>query len=378
MSYLVFMISFGYAITLLCLATPALRYVPSTLSRKRNNQPTIPFSIIIVYRNEALALPVLLESIKQMDYPSASLEWIFVNDDSSDGSLKIIKEFSKQNPSIPIRFMERPVRTASAKKDGIAAAAAQSSYDHVITTDADCRLPEQWLNAYNNHYQKYADALLVAAPVRLLGTGFLAGIQQLEMTALQAITVGAFAIRQPFMCNGANLSFSKNAFTLVDGYSGNDHLSSGDDIFLLEKLVAENVMQCHFLKSEKAVVTTNAKTSYKTMIEQRARWARKGTRTKSMLNKLVGFHVGAMNILFILSPLLLWAGVIPSKLCGLLILIKFFTDAIVVLIGSQMIPIDWTRYFVPHFFMYPFVVLAIGLRSLGSIQWHGRTIDQYE
>ncbi|PRP68073.1 glycosyltransferase [Nonlabens agnitus] len=375
MSFVVLLISFGYCLILLGLAMPALRYMPSSLSRKRT-QHHHRFSIIVVYRNEVRALPQLLESIRQMDYPKDACEWWFVNDESTDGSKSLVQDFAAGNPSIQIHLLERPKRSASAKKDGITAAVSQSSYDHIITTDADCLLPKTWLLSFNNHYQQFADAMLVAAPIQLSGKGFIAAIQQLEMMALQAITAGSFAMRQPFMCNGANLSFSKNAFNLVDGYLGNDQFSSGDDVFLLEKLAAEDVLQCHYLKSEEAIVTTPAKSSFNALIEQRARWSRKGKHTKSLLNKLVSAHVFLMNLLFLGVPVLLLLDLMDFKLGVMVILIKFFTDAVVLLVGNQVTPFLWARYFLIQFFVYPFVVIAVAARSLGTIEWHGRSIDQ--
>lgn len=187
MSFVVLLITFGYCLILLGLAMPALKYVPNSLSRKRTNHQHC-FSIVIVYRNEMTALPALLQSIKNLNYPKDLCEWLFINDDSSDGSESLIQKFKDENPLIQVQLLERPKHSASAKKDGITAAISCCKFNHIITTDADCILPSNWLLAYDDHYQKYADALLVAGPVQLSGSGFIAAIQQLEMMALQAVT----------------------------------------------------------------------------------------------------------------------------------------------------------------------------------------------
>ena len=38
------------------------------------------------------------------------------------------------------------------------------------------------------------------------------------------------------MCNGANLAFTKQAYEAVNGYLNHLHISSGEDVFLLEDL----------------------------------------------------------------------------------------------------------------------------------------------
>ncbi len=376
MSFFAILISFGYALTLLCLAMPALRYVPSTLSRKRENHRH-HFTVIIVYRNEISALPNLLESLKDQIYDSEFFEILMVNDGSTDGSQESIKRFARENPTLNLQLLNRESHSNSAKKDGITQAIHLASHEHILLTDADCTLPDTWIASYAIHYQKYKNALLVAGPVTLSGTGFIPTLQQLEMIALQTITCGAFAMRQPFMCNGANLSFTKTAFELVDGYHGNDHLSSGDDIFLLEKLAAEDVLQCHYLKDAEAIVQTSSKSRWREMIVQRARWARKGKYSKSLLNKLVAFQVAAMSLLILISPILWWSEWLPLRILVAVYFLKFFSDFVVLVIGNQFLPHkNWVYYFLPQFIIYPIAVLWIGVRSLGQIEWKGRTIDQ--
>ena len=376
MSFFVLLITFGYALLLLCLAMPALNYQPLTMTR-RSQDIAIRFSIIVVYRNEIHALPTVLQSLLNQDYDPALLEVILVNDASKDGSKELVAELIKQHPSFHFIHFDRNAKSASAKKDGITQALSIATHEHILLTDADCTLPQSWVSAYNTHYQSYADAIIVAGPVRLSGTGFLAGLQQLEMLALQTITAGAFAIRQPFMCNGANFSFKKEAFETVHGYTGNDHLSSGDDVFLLEKLAAEDVTQCHYLKNLNAVVTTTAKSSWKEMMEQRARWSRKSTKTKSLLNKLVAVHVAAASLLFVVAPLLAAFHLISIELMVSFYMLKFFTDFVVLVVGNQLYTMrNWMLILIPQFFMYPFIVIAIGLKSLGTVKWQDRSIDQ--
>lgn len=38
------------------------------------------------------------------------------------------------------------------------------------------------------------------------------------------------------MCNGANLAYTKKAFEEVGGFTGIDHIASGDDMLLMHKI----------------------------------------------------------------------------------------------------------------------------------------------
>ena len=284
MSGLFFIIVFGYALVILLLSKELLTY-PATKIDPTLKQ--LPFSIIINYRNEENRLPALLDSVKKQEYSFEKTQWIFVNDKTTDHSHEILQSFTAQHPEIPIVLLDRIPKSASGKKDGITQALGSSKHPHILTTDADC-IPAGWIASYNAIYHKHTNAHFIAAPVVIQQENtLLTALQQQEMMALQLITAGSFSYRQPFMCNGANMSFTKEAFYEVNGYEGNQHISSGDDIFLLEKLAAEDVMKCHYLKSSAAIVTTFPKLDVKSMIDQRARWAQKGSETKSMLNKLL-------------------------------------------------------------------------------------------
>ena len=73
----------------------------------------------------------------------------------------------------------------------------------------------------------------------------LSSFQITENIALTAITAGFCGINRPFMCNGANLAFTKHAYIEVNGYSNNFHISSGEDVFLLEDLKKLDSQRIH-------------------------------------------------------------------------------------------------------------------------------------
>jgi cellulose synthase/poly-beta-1,6-N-acetylglucosamine synthase-like glycosyltransferase len=373
MSGLFFIIVFGYALVILLLSKELLTY-PATKIDPTLKQ--LPFSIIINYRNEENRLPALLESVKKQEYSFEKTQWIFVNDKATDHSLEILQSFRAQHPEIQMLLLDRVQKSASGKKDGITQALGSSKYPHILTTDADCILPAGWIASYNAIYHKHTDAHFIAAPVVIQQENtLLTALQQQEMMALQLITAGSFSYRQPFMCNGANMSFTKEAFYEVNGYEGNQHISSGDDIFLLEKLAAEDVMKCHYLKSTAAIVTTFPKLDVKSMIDQRARWAQKGSKTKSMLNKLLSFQVLLMSILFISSPLLWCFSLITNQMFIGVLAIKAFTDTIVLVIGDQFFEgVKW-KFAVVNFLIYPFLVVMIAFSSLSKPQWQGRAVN---
>lgn len=381
--WLAIITSLGYILIILSLALDGFLYKtfrkrPTDLvTDAQTTKGFLPFTIIVNYRNEADHLPAFLASLLRLNYQKELVEWYFINDHSTDDSNHILEEFTSNHKQWNIHRINRIKKSASAKKDGITQAVALTKNQHIICTDADVILPSAWINSYNDLYHFHENAHFVAGPVQITtNDSIITQLQHAEMVALQMVSIGAFSQRQPFMCNGANMSFTKNAFLEVDGYDGNDHISSGDDIFLLEKLVAEDVMNCHYLKSEDAIVQTFPKTDFKSMISQRARWAQKGTQTKSNLNKLVSFQILLMNLAFVITPLLFVMGIVSFIVLVLILLPKILVDTIVLVVGHRFFENKkWSLYLLPQLFLYPFIVIAVALKSTQKVQWANRTIN---
>lgn len=115
------------------------------VQKKNQTPPVNSFSIIVPFRNEAINLPGLLDSIGSLDYPLDLFEIIFVNDDSNDNYLNLIENFQKVQPNISLQIIESDRQTISPKKDAINTGIGVSNFNWIISTDADCVAPRNWL-----------------------------------------------------------------------------------------------------------------------------------------------------------------------------------------------------------------------------------------
>lgn len=131
------------------------------------NSPTeIRFSIIVPFRNEAENLPVLLSSLARINYPESKYEIILVNDESEDISVEIIEEFQKTYLGFNLKVLENQRTSNSPKKDAISTAINSAEFEYILTTDADCNVPVNWLKSYNDFILKTGNKL-IAGPVAL-------------------------------------------------------------------------------------------------------------------------------------------------------------------------------------------------------------------
>lgn len=329
----------------------------------------IKFSILIPFRNEVENLSKLITSIKALEYSPELFEIIFINDDSTDGSHEIIQKHIQGHTNWSLIQNDR--KTASPKKDAIVTALQKTTFDWIVTTDADCILPKKWLTTLNHFIEEYNPNMVVSPVNYTVKNTFLEQFQLFDFMSLQAATIGGFGNAHPFLCNGANLAYRKELFKLVDGYSGNTSIASGDDIFLLEKFLRYNKNAVHYLKSKTVIITTFPVDSWKKLIQQRIRWASKAGNVSLLRTKVIGLVIFFTNLSLLLN--LCFSEDFLQKTTFLVL--KMGVDLLLlipVLIFFSKPKKNW-QYYVLSSVLYPFFSVAIVILSIFTkYTWKGR------
>ena len=324
------------------------------------------FTIIVPFRNEAQNLPVLLDSFSKLNYPIDLFEVILIDDDSDDN-------YSIPDTKYSIQIIRNIRISNSPKKDAITTAMEYVHSQWVITTDADCILPINWLLTFDNYIQS-EDVAMVAGPVTYICKDlFIHHFQQAELASLQGATIGSFGINKAFMCNGANFAYTKSLFEKLNGFYGNNKIASGDDVFLLQKAVARYPKQVHYLKSKQAIVSTKPLDEWRSLFHQRVRWASKTTSYQSNFGKTIGGIVFLGNLSVVASTTLLFWGCISWTYFTIIILSKFTADILLLYTSNNFMTKNKIRYLMMSTLLYPFFSVAIAIYSLiGNYEWKGR------
>ncbi|OAB79919.1 glycosyltransferase family 2 protein [Cochleicola gelatinilyticus] len=332
------------------------------------------FSIIIPFRNEAQHLPKLVASLLQLSYPSEAFEVLFVDDASEDASEAILGNTLKAHPEFRHTILKNKRTSASPKKDAISEALHHAKNQWIVTTDADCEVLPTWLTALHNCIV-LQNPVLIAAPILYTSTTkVVQQFQQLDGLSLQMVTMGGFGLQHPLLCNGANLAYQKDAFETVNGFSGNDHIASGDDIFLLDKIRDHFPKQVTYLKSKDAVVSTHPQPTWKKVLAQRVRWASKTSQQENWISKLLGMWVLMTN----LGLLLGWvsAFISPSTFYFyfLFVILKWGIDSYMLYTSAHFFELKINaKALIASLLVYPLLTVTILLQSVsGSYEWKGR------
>ena len=324
------------------------------------------FTIIVPFRNEEFNLPVLLESFTKLSYPVHLFEVILVDDESSD-------RFEIEKTEYKIQVIKNKRVSNSPKKDAITTAMQYVTTEWVITTDADCVVPKNWLLTLDNYIQRENVAMIAAAVTYKCNDSFLEHFQQLDLASLQGATIGSFGLKKAFMCNGANFAYTKSLFKQLNGFNGNDKIASGDDVFLLQKAVERFPEQVHFLKSNEAIVTTKPLHNWKSLFHQRVRWASKTSSYQSSFGKFLGLIVFAGNLTIISSLGLSLIGYLSWITTLLLAVTKFIFDSVLISKANYFMTTTTKRFLILSSFLYPFFSVIVALYSLsGKYEWKGR------
>ena len=329
--------------------------------------PKTSFSIIVPFRNEAENLPVLLESFSKLNYPTDLFEVILVDDESEE-------VFSFQSELVFSFQIIKNIRGSnSPKKDAITTAMQMVKTDWVITTDADCVIPENWLLVLDNYIQLHHVSMIAGAVTYDCDNSFLHHFQQLDLASLQGATIGSFGIKKGFMCNGANFAYTKSFFQELKGFEDNSAIASGDDVFLLQKALAQYPEKVAYLKSKNTIVTTKPVNDWKSLFYQRVRWASKTTSYQSDFGKRLGLLVFLMNFGFVYCLMLTVFGILPYFSPVLYFLIKFGIDTVLIQQTNRFLTKHKMRYLFLSSLWYPFFSTAVALYCLfGKYEWKGR------
>ncbi len=336
------------------------------------SEPKTKFSIIVPFRNEENDFLNLLNSISNLNYPKNLFEIVVINDESEDGSVAIFNKWQSENIQISSILLQNIRKSNAPKKDAISTAISKIKFDWIITTDADCVVCKNWLLAFDNFIQSSDFEMLVGAVSIYYKNGFLNQFQFLDLLSLQGTTIGSFGINKPFMCNGANFAYSKKLFLELNGFYGNDKITSGDDVFLLQKAIQLFPEKVEYLKNSDSVVITKPEESWSKLFQQRVRWASKTGSYDGFFGKFLAVIVLVMNLFFVLGFIFGFFGF------GFIILtigfvIKIIIDLILLHKTNKFIGNKKLIFPMLSILFYPFFCISVAFYSFfGGFEWKNR------
>jgi cellulose synthase/poly-beta-1,6-N-acetylglucosamine synthase-like glycosyltransferase len=258
---------------------------------------TLPITVVIAARNEADFLPDLLRNLKEEGF----CEIIVADDHSTDATLRLSEECGAVVVSLT---------DTHGKKAAITAAINHAKGEFILQLDADVSLPEGFGGGIATVVGKNMD--LVVLPVRIENqTTFLGEMQRIEQGMLQWVSYFFASEGRPILANGANMLYKRSAFMDLSGFAGNEQWASGDDQFLLRKMIDAGKRVDHVLH-DSVTVDVRPALDWSAFFSQRLRWAGKMT---GVWNGLQLF-LGATALVLVWLPLIFLSHLLQQGLYG--------------------------------------------------------------
>ncbi len=309
-------------------------------------------SVVIAARNEEQTIAPLLSDLAQQTI--TDFEVIVVDDHSTDQTIKVAQGFD---------FVTLIKAEGTGKKEAVAQGVGHAKNDIIITTDADCRLPKQWLEKMLAPFAEEQIHLAVGPVAFWEEQNHFEKGQSLEFMSLIGSGAGAIGADNAFMCNAANLAFRKSKFTNTSG-----EIASGDDVFLLHHIKKEGG-EIAFVKEQEAIVNTTAKADLKSLLQQRQRWAAKSSSYTDKDAQYISWLVLLANLVLLYA---FFKG--DYYQIASLLLLKSVVDYPFLKKISQFFNKEsLLNYYIALQFIYPFYIVYVAVASqLGGFEWKGR------
>lgn len=325
-------------------------------------------SVVVAFRNEAPNLARLVHELGSASFPPDRFEVILVDDHSQDESSAVVRKEMAVFSNVVLLHLPADQQ---GKKSALRLGIAHARFGVIATTDADCTLSKNWLTCVASYFEESSTQVLLG-PVKLSDDGtFFGHLQVLEFVSVAGTTVATVGLGHPVMANGANFAFRKKTFDEVGGYDDNLGVPSGDDEFLMRKIMTRYPAGVRYLNYFEAAVSTPPQPDLVSFLHQRMRWAGKWRHNPDWTARSLAVFILVAQWAFLA---LLLVNLKTPEDTSLFVVLKVLVEGVFLVWTCRFLD----RPFHPGAFLmiqlfYPLYVMVVGVGSLFmSYQWKGR------
>jgi cellulose synthase/poly-beta-1,6-N-acetylglucosamine synthase-like glycosyltransferase len=324
-------------------------------------------TILVPFRNEAEHLPNLLHTLSKQAAETPGAAIVLVDDHSTDDSLAIALAFKNDNVTV----LEQS--TTHGKKQGVDLAMQHLATEWVVTLDADIQPCDGWLQRIASWTKSNTNDLLIL-PLHIgPGRNTIGRLQEVEFASVMGITGGMAMAGQPILCNGGNLCFRKEAYERVRAARTDMHITSGDDVFLLNAL--KPFGKVVWVHDSLARASTAPQPTLQRFTSQRLRWMGKAGFIRDPWLQATAWLSFLVNATFLLGMIALFTGTVSVGIFAAFAFIKITLDGwLIIRVGRWLCIKQLKRFYLALIFLYPFYATLFPLMSqFVKPSWKGRT-----
>jgi cellulose synthase/poly-beta-1,6-N-acetylglucosamine synthase-like glycosyltransferase len=234
-------------------------------------------SVIVCAHNEQKNLPDCIRRLQAQQYETEKIEFILVNDRSTDNTNNIIESICDEDSRFKTIKITDRVPDFAPKKRAIDMAVKQALGEIILLTDADGRPGPEWVKTMVSYYSPGTDMVAGYAPYQVKPAKHLIKqVLSLEYLSIAAVAAASAGIGYPLTCVGTNMSYRKKLYQGIGGFGKFSAHISGDDDLFLTRVREQKKYRIHYATDARTHVYNNPPQLWRKFLHQRMRYASKG------------------------------------------------------------------------------------------------------
>ena len=228
-------------------------------------------SVIVCARDEEADIRRCLESMLNIDYPREKLEILLVDDESEDVTMDIMNEYAARDGMFRVLSAESESHDLPGKQRPLNLGIRESSGEIVLVTDADIAVRPGWIKG---HVSAYRENIGIVGGITRVSTdsgSIFSRVQNVDQISKLAVAMGCAGLGFPITTMGNNMSFRREAFGHIGGFSGMKQ-SVVEDMALMNAIVRQTDYSLGWISDKSGVVESTPESDFDTFINQRFRW----------------------------------------------------------------------------------------------------------
>ncbi len=331
-------------------------------------------SIVIPARNEADRIGPLFKALGTLSYPA--LEIVFVDDRSTDGTMRLIEEFAASQPEGRVRVLRLTENPGpNFKQYALGKGIRAASGELLLFTDADCTFAPGWVSAMAAAMADGRNGLAIGPVFKpVTGSRFVDFFQAFDHTVRYSYLSGSAGLGFPSGGFGNNLIVRRETLEGIGGYE-TVPFSPTEDAALIACVRAKTSYRVRGLLSPASRVVTTPEPGWRELVRQGLRWNNGGLFAPDPATMI------AFNYLMLVITL----GILFAPLVPFLPALGWFTAAAYWAIvadtlaaasfSAGILPRPFFRWLPHSFLMPPYFAFLTLLGYLGiEVSWKDSTI----
>lgn len=265
-------------------------------------------SILLAARNEEKLIKRSLDHLVKLDYPSDKLEVLIGDDQSTDNTLSIVREFILEQSNFQVFSIESNLGKARGKGNVLAQLAHKATGEFYLITDVDVALPSNWVKSIISAFDEKVG--IVSGTTTCERHNQFSNLQAIDWLHFMGY-IKAFAnVGVSCTAVGNNMGVRAKAYRECGGFEALDFSITED--YKLFEAVTRNGWDWKALCSESNLGQAWYLSDWKELLHQRKRWL-----------------MGARDL--------------PSNWKGMLVLYALFTPALITMLflDTQVAMVFW-------------------------------------